>query len=73
MTVIFIIFIILVIILLANIPKTPPPKETNLEDLGVPTAAPGRPIPVVFGTVLLQSPNICWYGHLRKEKVYAKS
>lgn len=71
MTFLFFAFLIITAVALTTIPKTPPPQETGLDDLGVPTASPGRPIPIVFGTVLLKSPNVVWYGHLRKEKVYA--
>ena len=50
-------------------PKPPKPKEPSLDDIGAPTAEPGRPIPVVFGTVVLQSPNVVWYGDPAYEPV----
>lgn len=38
-------------------PETPKPGK-----LDVPTASEGAPIPVVFGTVLIKSSNVIWYG-----------
>jgi hypothetical protein len=38
-------------------PKPPAPKPPTLEDFKDPTAEAGRPIPVVFGSVTLSSPN----------------
>ncbi len=52
--------------LLTPRPKVSQPNEvTELED---PTAEAGRPIPVVFGTVLIKSPNTLWYGEKSTEK-----
>lgn len=39
--------------------KSPKPEVTDLED---PTAEAGREIPVVFGTVTIDSPNVLWFG-----------
>lgn len=52
--------------LLAPRPKTAKPQE--VQDLGSPTAEAGRPLPVAFGAVLIESPNILWYGEKRTEK-----
>lgn len=46
-------------------PKPPKPKPASLSDFDVPTADASRPIPVVFGTVLVTGPNVVWYGDLR--------
>lgn len=45
-------------------PKPPVPEPASLEDIEAPTAEEGRPIPVVFGTVTVSSPNVVWYGDL---------
>lgn len=37
----------------------------SLRDVQAPTAEQGRAIPVVFGTCLIKSSNIVWYGDLR--------
>lgn len=44
-------------------------KKANLEDFTVPTATHDRRIPVLFGTCMLRSPNVVWYGGLRSRKV----
>lgn len=41
-------------------PKTAKPEAAK--DLESPSAEAGRPIPVVFGTVLVKGPNVLWYG-----------
>lgn len=53
-------------------PKPPQPKPPALQDLDVPTAEQGRPIPVVFGTVRVKGPNVLWYGDLSTGKVKGK-
>ena len=45
-------------------PKPPAPKPAALSDVQVPTAEEGRPIPVVFGAVLITGANVVWYGDL---------
>jgi hypothetical protein len=45
-------------------PKPPEPSPASLSDIEAPTAEEGRPIPVVFGTVFISSPNVVWYGNL---------
>ena len=59
-----VVFIIALVVALAAAPKPATPKPATLTDLDLPTAEIGRAIPVVFGTVLLKSPNIVWYGDL---------
>lgn len=52
-------------------PKTPkPPEATDLEN---PVAEAGKPIPVIFGTVLVKGLNVLWYGdkHTYSKKVKA--
>lgn len=39
--------------------KEKPPAATEMD---APTAEAGRPIPVVFGTMLVKSPNFLWWG-----------
>lgn len=54
-------------------PKPNKPKPAALSDLNFPTAKEGIPIPVIFGTVTITSPNVVWYGHLGYEAVRTKS
>ena len=59
--------VILVITLIISIvmkPKPTVPKPASLSEIEVPIAEIGTPIPVVFGDVLVQSPNVVWYGDL---------
>ncbi len=53
-------------------PKPPKPKPAALEDFDIPVAEQGRPIPVVFGTMLLTGPNVLWYGDLRTTAIQEK-
>lgn len=39
-------------------------KPAGLGDFTFPTATAGRPIPVIWGTAKLLSPNVIWYGNL---------
>jgi hypothetical protein len=41
-----------------------PPAPAPIEDFDVPTAQEGREIPVLFGTRVISSPNVVWYGDL---------
>ena len=68
-----IVFIVALAISLAVQPKQPVPKPVALSDFNVPTAEPGRPIPMVFGTVMLRAPNVVWYGDLSYTKIKTKS
>lgn len=53
-------------------PKTPQPKPPSLSEINVPTATQGKAITKVFGSRIVQSPNIVWYGDLSYNKVTAK-
>lgn len=41
-------------------PKTPRPEAA--QDLEAPTAEAGRPIPVIFGTLMVKGGNVLWFG-----------
>jgi hypothetical protein len=65
----FFLVVLLVVALVAVVVAMQPQKSqdsapASLKDFTVPTAEKGKPIPVVFGTVLVQSPNVVWYGDL---------
>lgn len=53
-------------------PKPEKPKPAALADFEIPTAEEGRPIPVVFGTVRINGPNVIWYGDLRTVPIKTK-
>lgn len=54
-------------------PKPPRPKPASLSDFDVPVAEEGRPIPVLFGTVLIRGSNVLWYGDLGTSRIRTKS
>ena len=68
-----IISIVLSVISYMLTPKPKMPTQDNARTLDNPTADAGRPIPVVFGTVTIKSPNFLWYGEksVRTYKVKA--
>jgi len=43
-------------------PKPKGPKPEAVTQLESPTVSAGKPFPVIFGTVLIKDPNICWFG-----------
>ena len=53
-------------------PKPPVPKPAALEDFDIPLAEEGRAIPVVLGTVVINSPSLMWYGDLRTSAIKEK-
>ena len=68
----YIAFVIVVAILaVALAPKPPASTPASLNESNIPTAEQGKPIPKVFGTRVVQSPNIVWYGDLGYNKVEA--
>lgn len=64
-----IVFIVALVIAVALQPKPAEQKPATLDDFNMPTAEPGRPIPVIFGTYTIKSPNIVWYGDLASSPV----
>lgn len=50
-------------------PKPVKPRSPTLEDIKAPTAEQGRPIPIPFGTVWVEGPNVVWYGDLHYEPI----
>lgn len=52
-------------------PKPEQPKPASLSEFDVPTADPNRTIPVIFGTVWIDDPNVVWYGDLNAEPIPA--
>lgn len=67
-----IVLIVAIVAAYAISPKAPEPVPPTLKDIQAPTAEQGRPIPVVFGTYVVRSPNIVWYGDLAYKEVRSK-
>lgn len=61
-----IIYYVAVVALAAYAAFGPKPKvpDATVQTGQAPTSQEGRPIPVVFGTVLVRDPNIVYYGDL---------
>jgi len=47
-------------------------KPASLGDFNFPTAQEGRAIPLIWGTVRLNGPNIIWYGNLKTVAITEK-
>lgn len=47
------------------------PKPTS-DDIEVPTAEEGKPMPVAFGTPTIKAPNCVWWGDLYLKAIKAK-
>lgn len=56
-------------------PKPKKQKPPEVQDLDNPVAERGKPIPVVFGTVIVKGLNVLWYGDKQKNsyKITASS
>jgi hypothetical protein len=61
-----IIGIVLQVISYILTPRPKGPKPEEVKDLEAPTSDAGRPMPVVFGTLTVKSPNCLWYGQVKK-------
>lgn len=47
-------------------------KPASQSDIDIPTATEGRPIPTLFGTRLIEDPNVVWWGDLRADAIKSK-
>lgn len=65
--------IVLALIAYALAPKPKVPKPDTSQELEAPTAEAGRPIPVAFGTVTIQSPNCLYSGDAQTVIVKVKA
>ena len=44
-------------------------KPSGMGDLRFPTATEGRIVPLIWGTVKIEAPNVIWYGDLEQEAI----
>lgn len=56
------IFVVALVVVYASQPKPEVRKPDGLDDVQAPTAEEGREIPVLFGTKVIEGPNLVWYG-----------
>lgn len=66
-------FIVALILSVALAPKPPDAKPAALDDFEFPVAEEGRPIPVIFGDVIIRGPNVLWYGGLWASQIRKRS
>lgn len=61
---------LIVVTLLTELTKPKPDlelaKPKNLGDFRFPTATEGRPVPIIWGDVLVEGMNVVWYGDLQQ-------
>lgn len=67
----FAVFLVLSTILKPK-PKIENAKPAGLGDFKFPTAMEGRPVPIIWGTVKQEGPNVVWYGDLRSKAITEK-
>lgn len=53
-------------------PKIENARPAGLGDFKFPTATEGRPVPLIWGTVKQEGPNVIWYGDLRSQAITEK-
>lgn len=67
-----ILFVVSVLISFALRPKAVVPPASGLDDVNAPRAEPGSLVPIIYGTVVLKSPNTVWYGDLSYQGIKRK-
>jgi len=60
-----VVFIVALVVAYNSMPKPENRKPTAFEDIDAPTAEEGREIAVLFGTRLIEGPNLVWYGDFK--------
>jgi hypothetical protein len=55
-----------------QVAMTPKPQQPTSGSLEVPTPAAGATVPVIFGTNIIKSSNVIWYGDASVEAIKSK-
>ncbi len=66
-----VLFVVSALIQIALTPKQRVENAQAASDFSAPVAEEGRPIPVVFGEVLIEAPNVVWYGDIEAQPIYS--
>lgn len=53
-------------------PKLENARPAGLGDFNFPTATEGRVVPIIWGTIKMQGPNVVWYGGLEQVPIIKK-
>ncbi len=67
-----VVLVLSVIVSYALSPSPPEAAPPEMKPLEAPTAEAGLPIPVIFGTLVVESPNIVWYGDFKYVEIKSK-
>jgi hypothetical protein len=67
-----IVWVISFVAAFAMMPKPQSAPAPGLSEFTAPTAEEGREIPVLFGTRVMEAPNIVWWGDLQTVAVRKK-
>lgn len=65
-------FFVALVVAVALAPKPQSQPPAGLGDIKAPTAEEGREIAVLFGTRLMEGPNVVWYGDFQAVPVQKK-
>lgn len=66
-------FVVSYAIVYATRPKVEAPKPAGIDEFQAPTAESDREIPVLFGSKVLNGPNVVYYGNLNISPIRKKS
>lgn len=69
----YIFFAAVALFIYTRIPKPQSQPPPNIKSINLPTADPSRDIPVIFGTVDIEAPNVVWYGDMVVEPIYEEA
>jgi hypothetical protein len=64
-----VVFVVSLIIAVSTMPKPQSRRPDAFEDIDAPTAEEGREIPVLFGTRMIEGPNLVWYGDFKSSPI----
>lgn len=53
-------------------PKVPGMEKPTLDDIDAPTVEQGRPVPMIFGSPVIEDPSVVWYGDLYVKPIKKK-
>lgn len=65
--------VVLSVILSFLRPKPEPPKPSTISDFDIPVTKEGTEVPVIYGTIWIDSPQIVWYGDFKTAAIKTKS
>lgn len=66
-------FLLSFAVVYATRPKIQAPKPAGIDEFQAPTADSSREIPVLFGSKLLNGPNVVYYGDLSVSPIRKKA